>query len=155
MVEFALIMPALFLVGMGLIEFTLAMTDFNALRHGAREGARGAVVADFGGVSACSINGTAPASAATRELVCLTKDRSDLNASRVRVQISWPGQYSPGQPITVCATYPLASVSGVMAPFLGGRSLRTSTEMRIERVDVSLEPFSEALPPGQNWDWCG
>lgn len=155
MFEFVVVMPLIFFLVTGVIEFTLAMADLTALRQGVREGARSAVVAEFGADGGCPINGAAPTSDATTRLVCLAKERTDLDPQRVRVRVAWAGDYRAGAPITVCAAYPLESISGLMGPFVDGRVLRTETQMRLERIDDELTQFSELLPAGQTWDWCG
>jgi Flp pilus assembly protein TadG len=44
MVEFALVMPLLLLLVLGIIEFGFVLAQMNEMRHGAREGARYAAV---------------------------------------------------------------------------------------------------------------
>jgi len=51
LIEFAVIMPLLLLLVLGIIEFGFALAQMNEMRHGAREGARYAAVSrpDFDG----------------------------------------------------------------------------------------------------------
>ena len=44
LVEFAIVMPLLFLLLFGVIEFAIAFNDYQSIRQGARDGARQAVV---------------------------------------------------------------------------------------------------------------
>ena len=48
LVEFALVMPLLFLLLFGIVEFGINMNDYQAIRQGVRDAARQAVVADYG-----------------------------------------------------------------------------------------------------------
>lgn len=155
LVEFAVVFPVFMFIAFGVIEFTMAMTDYNALRQGVREGARNAVVADFGSDTSCPVTGGGTPSTGTRQLICLVKERADLDPSRLRVRIEWPGTYTPGQPIIVCSAFPLQSITGFMSPFLDGRMLRTEVEMRLEQINPGLTQFSESLPSNGSWDWCG
>ena len=153
-VEAAFVIPIFMVFAFGIIEFGLGLTNFNAVRNGAREGARSAVVSEFGSDSSCPIFGGGSPSTETRELICLTKERVDLDESETRVKVDWPNNYKPGDSLLVCVEYPLDSVTGMFAPALDGKSLRTRVEMRIETIDNNLTKFAEALPQGRNWSWC-
>jgi Flp pilus assembly protein TadG len=124
MIEFGILLPVFVLFAFGIVEFGLALTNFNAVRNGAREGARSAVVAEFGDDTSCPIQGGGAASAETKGLVCLTKARVDLDEKATGVKVDWPADYKPGDPIVVCVSYPLDAITGMFDPVLAGRSLR-------------------------------
>jgi Flp pilus assembly protein TadG len=171
LVEFALIAPFLFLVLFGIIEFGLTLNDYQSIRQGVREGARDAVVADFGTTGTCGING--PALTATgngadnaRKVICTTKARASINDLRVRVVYTAPttaqaeaGDYGK---VTVCAAKPAESITGLLAPFLGSVDLDSRIEMRAEKdlrttgtnPPNALMTTGETDPTGRNWSWC-
>lgn len=124
-------MPILFLLLLGMIDFGFAFGDYIGIRNGAREGARLAVV-DSVATSTCS-TAVAPPNDATRNIVCLTKDRIGLKASDVKVAIVFEDSTpAAGEWVRVCASYPAKSMSGITKPFLGGRTLKSNTQMRLE-----------------------
>jgi len=152
LVEFALVFPLLFMLIAGMIDFGMVFANLNATRQGVREGARQAVVADFGTDGSCTIVGTTPAEA-TKQLMCLTKDRIGLPQVDTRVKVAFSNTNEVGGGILVCAMYPMTSVTGTFKPVLDGRVVTTKVEMRIEKVDESLTPAAEAALNG-DWSWC-
>ena len=64
LVEFALVMPLLFLLLFGIVEFGINMNDYQAVRQGVRDSARQAVVADYGTGTCAPANATAAANTA-------------------------------------------------------------------------------------------
>lgn len=147
LVEFALIFPFLALILFGIIEFGLAMNDYQSLRQAAREGAREAVVGNYsGGRSDCALEPT-PA----QQLVCLTKARAGTNEMAVRVVVvegTEAGEYGS---VEVCVAKRLRSYTGLMQPFIDGRVLSSSIEMRTER-EIDLADFAEPPPAGTTWE---
>ena len=153
LVEFAIIVPVFVLLVMASIDFVVILTNYSGLRNGAREGARAGIVGDWGTDTSCALVGAAP-NATTHALMCRIKQRTSLDAADTRVKIDWTGTYSPGSPLLVCAQYPMKSMTGVGAPFLGGRVLQTKVEMRIETIDINLVKAAETALPGKSWTWC-
>jgi hypothetical protein len=153
LLEFALVLPLFALFAFGVIEFSLAFTDLNGLRNGAREGARSAVVASFGTDLSCPIRGVTP-NDDTKALICRTKARTQLGEDEVRMKLDWPQLYRPGDPLTICAQYPVKSFTGMLNGILGGKIQHAKVEMRIETIDTDLEEFAETPLPGGSWSWC-
>jgi Flp pilus assembly protein TadG len=154
-VEFALVVPVLALMVFGMCEFGIGFNNLNSIRQGTREGARQAVVANFGTNSTCSLTG-APTNTELRRLMCLTKDRVQLSStSNIRVSLEFEGDYEPGNSIRLCTMYPLSSVTGMFAPLLNGRVITTEVEMRVEQIDEDLAAGSETALSGQTWTFCG
>ncbi len=141
------------MVVLGAAEFGIAFNDYGTLRQGAREGARQAVVADFGVDTSCTLTGVDPSTVAGR-LMCLVKSRTGLDATLTRVKVSVPGDYTLGSRMVVCVQYPLDSVTGLFDPVLDGRTLEAKVEMRIEQIDVDFAEAAETPPTGRNWSWC-
>jgi Flp pilus assembly protein TadG len=152
LVEFALVFPVLFMLLAGMIDFGMVFSNLNSTRQGVREGARQAVVADFGTDTACPIVGVTPA-ATTTKLMCLTKGRIGLREQDTRVKVAFSNTNEVGGGILVCAMYPMSSVTGTFAPVLNGRVVTTKVEMRIEKVDETLTPAAETALNG-DWSWC-
>ena len=147
LVEFALVFPFLALILFGIIEFGLAMNDYQSLRQAAREGAREAVVGNFsGGRTDCALEPT-PA----QQLVCLTKARAGTDDMAVRVAVTEGGEAGEYGSVAVCVAKRLSSYTGLMQPFINGRVLSSSIEMRIER-EIELSDFAETPPAGTTWE---
>jgi Flp pilus assembly protein TadG len=140
LVEFAIVLVLVAMLLFGIIEFGIAYNDFIAVRQGTREGARLAVVDDVNNAPSCKIGGvtvsppTKPTSVsdATNAVICKTKDRIGLDQTKTKVKILVAAK-SVGAYVTVCASYPLTSVTGLIAPFVNGRTLTSSVVMRLEQ----------------------
>jgi Flp pilus assembly protein TadG len=152
LVEFAVVFPLLFMLVAGMIDFGMVFSDLNAMRQGVREGARQAVVAEFGTNSTCPITG-APGSVSTTTLICLTKERIGLPQANTRVKVAFANTNEVGGGIIVCAMYPMSSVTGTFEPLLDDRILTSKVEMRIEKVDDTLTEAAEVALIG-DWSWC-
>lgn len=171
LVEFALVAPFLFMVLFGIVDFGMVLSDSIGVRQGVREAARQATVADFGSTSSCGASLPSNATAEMRKLVCLTKNRSDVSASDLKVAIrfdpassglaasaAYPaGTGSPpvGNGIIVCSILPMESRTGFFSPFLGDRYIRSKVVMRIEKAaGTAQQPVQETDPSGDGWSWC-
>jgi hypothetical protein len=149
LVEFAIVVSLLLLIVFGIIEFGLAFNDYLNVRNGSREAARLGVVNDLDNAPTCKINGvsTSPPSVpanstdATNALICKAKDRIGLADDDIKLKITLTGQ-SVGDRLRVCATFPVASLTGVTAGFLTDRVLTSSVTMRLEQVP-EFEEFTE------------
>ncbi|MCD9623223.1 TadE family protein [Rhabdothermincola salaria] len=134
LVEAALILPVLFLVVAGILDFGVALNDRNAIRHGVREGARQGVVAEGAGI------------ATTDELEALTRDRigelTTVDDLEVYVRVADPY-------LVVCAEAQVESLTGfpVVADAVEGE-VRDKAVMFIEGDGV---PFGSS--PGTP-AWC-
>lgn len=161
--EFALIMPVLFLVLFGIVEFGIAYNDYQSLRQGVREGARQAVVKDYGSTTDCGLNGPAATQIDdVKKILCQTKERAGLgNEVRVALRVTAvaPAGYKNNS-VKVCAVRSLTSITGFMSPFIDGRHLQAETQMRAERtmgavIDLGdTSNWHEIDPTGQDWSWC-
>ena len=141
LVEFALILTLFFLLIFGMIEFGVDYNNYIAVRNGTREGARMGVVNDLNNAPSCKIAGatvTPPASPASatdymNALICKTKSRIGLNTGSTKVQILAPNP-TIGGTLQICASFPVGSVTGLVAPFVSGKKLVSSVTMRLEQV---------------------
>jgi len=160
LVEFALILPVLMLILVGILEFGSIYSNIISMRQGVREAGRQGSVARFGSDSSCLEPG-ATGSTNMKQLMCLAKDQSGVqDGVKVRVKfanedLTPGGTYAVGDALVVCAAYPLTSLTGLFQPFLGGRVAKTRAAFRIEKADAAgATAGGEADPSGQNWDWC-
>lgn len=156
LVEFAIVLPVLALLLFGVIEFGLTLNDYQSVRQGAREGARNAVVEDFGTVTSCSLNGgaaTAPDNA--KRVICMTKASVGLSDVRVRIDFTDTNPGFVNDKLQVCVTRQVNSITGLFQPFLSGVNLRTQIEMRAEKeLPLPNGVTAEIDPSGDNWSWC-
>jgi hypothetical protein len=149
LVEFAIVLPVLMTLIFGVVEFGIVFNDYIGLRQGARDAARQAVVAEFGSVS-CTPVGYSTAGA-TKNLMCLAKDRSAQED--VRVKIIVPTPYIVGSTMVVCTQKALVSHTGLFAGILNDIEIKTEVKMRVEQVGP-LTSAAESAPTGGDWSWC-
>jgi Flp pilus assembly protein TadG len=154
LVEFAIVMPLLFMLLFGIIDFGMQFANINSIRQGTREGARQAVVATFGTDNGCTLTGVSAVASDGAHLICLTKDRIGLTSSDVRVKVRFTTTNNVGRTLIVCSMYPMASISGMFAPLFAGKVIKSKVEMRIEQTGSGLQDTAETALPGQSWTWC-
>ena len=150
--EFALVMPILFLLLFGIIDYGLLFFDSIGLRQGAREGARQAVVQKYD--AACT-SGTAGA-----KIACTTKRATDNTLGSPVVYIPAPTgagtpAWSQGNQLLVCVQVKERSLTGFV-PYPTNGILKTKTYMSIEVPTPVVDPTynSDAAPAGSDWSWC-
>jgi Flp pilus assembly protein TadG len=165
LVELALVVPILMLLVFGIVEFGTAFNASQSLRQGVREAARQGAVGNFGSTnttgSPCYLTGATLATTNVKNLICLAKSQSGLNAQNMRVKVlsgtsdfSSTGTFSKTDSVIVCAEYSLGPMSKLMSPFIGGSVLKTKTSMRIEVTDISATADGETALTGSDWSWC-
>ena len=155
-VEFALILPVLLLVLVGILEFGSIYSNVISMRQGVREAGRQGSVARFGNFSCPVTVGQTPAQNRD-DLICVVKDQAGVQ-NGVSVFVTFDTTYVAGDALVICAIYPLQSLTGLFQPFLGGRSAKTKAAFRLENVPASpatgLVAGGDTDPSGQNWSWC-
>lgn len=147
LVEFALILPLLIALLLGVIEFGFNLYNAQSLRSATHTATRNAVVL-ANPVGSCATTATGP----TRDLVCDVKERSSLADTRVRVVVAT--DWTKGESLVVCSQRRNDSLTGFF-PFLSNGTTSTRSEYRIERegADTPMS-FSEDAPTGGDWSWC-
>jgi hypothetical protein len=166
MVEFALVIPLLVTVLLGIIDFGIIYNGWISLRQGTREAARQGSVANFGMSASCTLTfaggGSAP-STDLQKLMCLAKNQIGLDATATRIKVlvsdyalqNGGASWSVGNGLIVCAQYPAGSQTGFFGSLLSGHYLRTKTAIRIEQPASSPETEGfEADQSGGGWSWC-
>jgi Flp pilus assembly protein TadG len=163
MVELALASTLLFTILFGIIEFGQVFNNSINIRQGTREGARQAIVASFGSCSGVTLTGAGAVPQETQNLMCLVHSRVGISGTQLRTAVvldtSLSTPYSVGNPVVVCTQLPIQSITGLFAPFLGGKFLKTKAEMRIEETSATsgasrFAAGSETAPSGSDWSWC-
>ena len=132
LVELGLVVPFLFTLIFGIIEFGWAMSQHLDVRHGAREGAR-LVAVDYRSTSA--VNGSAQRAEIAAEICKRAHINARPGVNRVEFQI--PAQGSPvgdtGQKARVTVTKELDTLTGFLDFALGGKTLKSEVDTRIEQ----------------------
>jgi Flp pilus assembly protein TadG len=114
LVEFALVLPILATLILGVIQFGIVFHDYLALTDAVRTGARQAAVTHNSGTAASAVLNSA----------------SELKSTDIDVSVSPSGSWSPGSDVTVQATYPYdISLLGIVVK--SGR-LNAKTTDRVE-----------------------
>ena len=161
-VEFALILPLLLLVIVGILEFGSIYSNIISVRQGVREAGRQGSVGQFGSIPSCGLSLIDSPTANMQNLMCLTKDQAGVQSGvKVRVRFDKPdlsagGSFVAGNVLVICAAYPLSSLTGMLQPVLNGRVTKTKAAFRIESADPTqtYTAGGEADPSSQNWSWC-
>jgi Flp pilus assembly protein TadG len=116
MAEFAVVLPILVVLLLGIVQFGILFNNYVTLTDAARAGARAAAVARQSGD---------PVGAATS---AVRASGADLNQGNLAVNVS--SGWAPGSPVTVTATYPY-SIS-LLGWVVSSGSLTTKTTEAVE-----------------------
>ena len=151
MLEFALIVLILLIILLGTADLGMRFNARQNLEEGLRDAARSAAVNDVGDDVSCPLGGGSPPNSETRHLVCLVKDRVDLDRDDTRVAIVFgPGGAIAGEPILICAQYDGGPLTGAI-PLVGSRTVEARSVMRLE-ADTALLAYAET--PIEDWSAC-
>jgi len=147
-VEFALVVPILLLLVMGILDYGRYFFDSVSLRQGAREAARQAVVQVYAGSCTTGSVGT--------RIACSAKAASDVTIGTPKVYIpAVAGGWAQGKQFLVCMESKEQGTGFVPLPDSG--ILRTKTYMSIEVGSPAVDPsyITETAPSGSSWTpWC-
>lgn len=116
-VEFALVIPWLILLIVGIMEFGLILNQYMVVAEAAREGARSAAL---GGDDATVSN-----------VVKAAVPSPSMDRTKVQVTIT-PSTRTRGSAVTVTVTYPLKTITQMMSVFFTDPSVSGSATMRME-----------------------
>jgi len=148
LVEAAFMLPFLFALLFGIIDFGFTFNDWISVRQGGRDGLRQMIVKTNptnpgGGAWACPTTG-GPASGDPQAIMCFTKLRVGLDQTKTRVKVAFTAPYTAGQPVKICVQYQTASITRAYAPLLDGKVLDTEVESLIETTSPTMTaPFAE------------
>jgi len=130
LVEFALILPVLILIFMGIVDFGRAIYAYNSVSNAAREGARVGIVdqgTGSGGAYKAAIE-------AANQATALGLSPTDPN--QVLVTFPDPGNcptLEVGCPISVRVQYQFSAITPIIGRIIGPLTVGSTTELPIER----------------------
>lgn len=127
--EFAIIMPILFLLIFGVIEFGWAFFQSTDVRHGARETSR-LVAVNYNPTTIPSGCSGTPGQQQSCALILEACSRMDASGTTT-VAISSPAK-TLGSRATITVSKPLNTLTGFLDTFLAGRTLSSSIDTRLE-----------------------
>lgn len=146
-VEFALVMPILFLVMFGILQYGLFFNDSLSTRQGVREGARIGVIANFAAETGCSTGGDLD------KVACKASKRIDALTGTAYVKVK-AAAWTKGLPLTVCALVK-TNTPGLL-PMPSGGWIVSRVQMSIEQTDpppASLTGGYGGSPPAGAPAW--
>jgi Flp pilus assembly protein TadG len=156
LVETVLVVPLLFALCFGLIDFGNDYNNWVAVRQGTRESLRQALIdtsptAPAGGWNCPIISANAPASGTDGyAMICFTKNQIGLDQRDTRVKISFDPPYKAGKPVKVCVQYRSRSLTGAYSTLLNNRAMSASAESLIETSQADFTaPVAET--PITSW----
>lgn len=127
LVEFALVMPLLLLLILGIVELGFLFGQFNEVRHGAHEGARLAAVDDS-------------------NLTTNTCDSMNLNGT-VAVDFTAPASMDAGDQGSVTVTLTVSSLSGLgMIEVFLPSTLTNTADFKLEQPATNWDSTSDISP---------
>lgn len=143
-----MIAPLLFLILFGIIEFGAAYSAQLEVRSASREGGRLAAV-DNG----CATSTTCgSAQAQTDALISATRSKATglASGSLIKVTVSCSSgtcsTATVGDTVTLCLNYTLRSFTGMFAPWLDNKVLKSNATFRVEQVPTFREGTDTAGP---------
>jgi len=151
LVEAAIVLPLLFALVFGMIDYGFTFNDWIAVRQGAREGLREAIVntkpTATNGTWSCPVGAGAPSQGTDAySILCFTKQMVGLNQSKTVVKLNFTN-FTAGQPLKICVQYKASSATGVFRSFLDGKVLSTTVESLIEQTQTTMSTFAETTWP--------
>lgn len=141
-IEFALVMPVLFLAVFGIIQYGLFFNDSLNVRQGVREAVRMGVVRNF---PACGGESTD-----TGKLRCQAKLQISALTGDEYVKVVRPTTWAKNNPLIVCALVKSDGAVGLL-PMPNGGWISSTTQMSIEQDAAPLPTggsTQDALPAG-------
>jgi Flp pilus assembly protein TadG len=151
-VEFALLLPLLVALLLGIADYGIWYSDSISLRSAAREGARLAVVDSYPTACASESN---PA----RRAACAAIDQATLIGGTPEAKVfveGSGGRWDQGNRLIVCTTIKEDGLSG-LSPLPNGGVLRTRVAMRLETDQGGTSQVAgndPSEPDSGDWDWC-
>jgi len=115
-VEFALILPVLLLIVLGMIDFGFIMHSYIVVTQAAREGARAATFGDTDAQISAAVEATA----------------ASLNTDQLSLTIAPSGARVTGEPATVAVTYHHNTITPVIHQIWPTIPVKATVTMRVE-----------------------
>jgi Flp pilus assembly pilin Flp len=168
-VEFALVVPLLVLVLVGMIEYGLYFADDISIRQQAREVARQGALAQWG-PGGCTLPSGTTGSTDVQKLICRARADALTSSGPVDVKVRFIDASSAtstdttyptsigirngtsSASIRVCLSAPHQSITHFV-PFPSNARIRTRVDYRIENVSATTETAGTTAPSAA-WSWC-
>jgi hypothetical protein len=141
LIEFALVLPILLLILLGMLDFGKAFNYWIDETHLASSGARWAVVNN--GVPNVCPDGTTPST--LQQYIACNGDTSQFR-SDVNVYIRFPGGRAVGKPVQVCLVLPYHWLNLLSTKLSLPQNLAATSTMRLEAV-----PDLTKIPESTDW----
>lgn len=154
-VEFALVIPLLMALVLGIIDYGLWFNDSISVRQGVREAARKAAVQTaFPGCSA---------STGMAQVACGAKQMSVTSGGTASARVfpavaasgAQTGTWTKGDLVVVCVAVKATSFTKFV-PLPTGGVIKSKTVMSIENgtTPSPVNYLTDTDPSGENWAWC-
>ncbi|WP_406831804.1 TadE/TadG family type IV pilus assembly protein [Pedococcus sp. KACC 23699] len=146
-VEFALVMPVLFLLVFGILDYGRFYFDSVSMRQGVREASRQAIVQQYGSCTTGTVG-------AKIRCAAVAATDTTMGSTPVVYIPAVSGGWAQGKQLVVCMQSKEQGTGFVPLP--AGGILKTKTYMSIEVGNPVVDPTytSEAAPSGSDWSWC-
>jgi len=162
-VEFALVVPVLVLLVLGIVDYGIYFVDTTGARQGVREGARQGVVENFP-AGACADPNVAPTGGDPdlNQLACQTLKDMGIIGGRAFLRIEAVPDWEENADLLLCAAVDETALTGY-TPLPRGGDIRSVFRMRIEQADDAPPGRGEAYTdpsaggatqPSGGWGWC-
>jgi Flp pilus assembly protein TadG len=147
-VEFALVMPLLFAITFGIMDWGLWFTNSINMRQGVREAARQMVVT-------CAAT-SGPCQPDMNQWVPVVKTQVGAITGTTTVRILYPATgWKKGSALTVCAVVSTTGLTG-FTPMPDNGKTKAVVQMSIESDQTGMTAqTAPADPTGASWSWCG
>ena len=169
-VEFALVMPFLFLILFGIMNYGIFFADVMATQDGANQSARAGAIGSFGSITGnCGTQHPfTGASTQIKSLACTTARNTDTLLGSVYVKIdvldsslvpATGNNWVLGNNLLVCVLSAQASALPLV-PLPNGGITRAKAVVPIQYPDLGLTLIGGAdnlsgVPGSPDWSWCG
>jgi len=151
-VEFALILVVFFTLIFAVFDFSIYMNSREAVRNGIREAGRVAIV---NLVPTASPTCSTTLTGASKDLVCLVKDKIGQASNKTRVKFFFPDtKAAAGNHISICAIYPTGATTGLTAPFLPQRVTSEVTLLLEQSLSFPDGTNVSEAPNVGDWNFC-
>lgn len=141
-VEFALVLPVLLVLVIGIVNYGLWFNDSLSMRQGVREGARRAAV--LNSTTACTGTGMAA-------YACTTRAQMVESGGVAAVKVFAPNGWVRGQEVVVCGMVTAVNFTNFV-PMPAGGLIKSQTTMSIE--NVTPMPTDAIYADGGDFSWC-
>jgi len=163
-VEFALVVPVLVLLLLGIVDYGIYFSDSLGARQGMREGARQGVVENLPSGACAGEYAATGTPDELDQLACQTLRNMGVIGGQAFVRIQAADGWAEGEDLLVCAAVDEHALTGY-TPLPDGGNLRSVFRMRIEQDEDPHTSVGEArtgagtagstLEPDGGWTpWC-